>query len=140
MNPDNETALQPIDPEVQKCPYSYYAQLHEEGAAAKDEGPIGWVVPGHEDLSEIGRNTKRFSSQMYGEAGPTLTGVSPEPFSPEVEGLVGHGRGQDRPATLFRGVPAGCGRHGRVRVLRAARPGRHFTPLLWRCRSATACG
>ena len=90
MTPESETAADPtpLDPEVRKCPYDYYAALHASGEAARDEGPVGWVVPGHGDLSSIGTDTKRFSSMMYGEEGPKLTGVSPEPYNDEVNALI----------------------------------------------------
>lgn len=80
---------QPTDPEVMKCPHAYYANLHADAAMARDEGDIGWVVVGNEALSSIGKNPRLYSSSFYGPDGPQLTGVSPEPFSPEVQELHG---------------------------------------------------
>ena len=80
--------LHAIDPEILQCPDPYYAELFATGAAAYDEGPVGWVVPGYEDLSTIGTDPARFSSAFFGEAGPTMTGISPEPFNDEVQALL----------------------------------------------------
>lgn len=81
--------LHPTDPEVLACPHRYYAQLHAAGVTARDEGPIGWVVGGYEDLMALGKDTKRFSSQFFGPEGTKLLGASPEPPSDEVLELVG---------------------------------------------------
>ena len=32
------------DPEVSKCPFPYYAQLHQSGRRASPEPKIGWAV------------------------------------------------------------------------------------------------
>jgi cytochrome P450 len=88
MSTEAETRrLHAIDPQVTQCPDPYYRQLFAHGCAAHDEGPVGWVVPGYEDLSAIGVDPSRFSSAFFGDAGPTMTGISPEPFSDEVNGL-----------------------------------------------------
>lgn len=76
------------DPEVMECPFSYYSSLHAEGRTAYDEGPVGWVVPGYEDLVEMSRDHARFSNTFHGPEGMKLMGVSPEPYSPEVQALV----------------------------------------------------
>ncbi len=82
-------ALQLTDPEVLACPYDYYAQLHEHGAAARDEGPIGWAIARHAEVSELSRDTRRFSAELFGPEGTKLLGTSPEPPpSPEVMALV----------------------------------------------------
>ncbi|MHB8692221.1 MAG: cytochrome P450 [Solirubrobacteraceae bacterium] len=81
-------ALSPGDPAVARCPYEYYADLHRDEAAARDEGPLGWIVAGNADLISIGKDPKRFSSSFYGPEGPKLTGVSPEPLSDEVQALL----------------------------------------------------
>jgi cytochrome P450 len=85
---EGEQRLLALDPKVPHCPELYYRQLFADGAPAYDEGPIGWVVPGYEDLSSIVGDTGRFSSRVFGEGGPTLTGISPEPFSDEVKALL----------------------------------------------------
>lgn len=82
------THLQAIDPQVTQCPEPYYRQLFAQAAAATNEGPVGWVVPGYDDLSNIGVDTSRFSSAFFGDAGPTMTGISPEPFNDEVQALL----------------------------------------------------
>ena len=77
------------DPEVLACPYGYYAQLHEFSAAARDEGPIGWTIAGHAVLSQLSRDTARFTAELFGPDGTKLLGTSPEPPpSPEVMALV----------------------------------------------------
>lgn len=81
--------LHPTDPEMLACPHAYYAQLHSDERGARDEGPIGWVVGGYDDLMALGRDTKRFSSQFFGPEGTKLLGASPEPPSEEVLELVG---------------------------------------------------
>ncbi|HUR75204.1 MAG TPA: cytochrome P450 [Sporichthya sp.] len=81
------SALNPMDPEVMKCPFDWYAELHADPAGARDYGPLGWVVTGHPDVETAAKNPAVFSSSFYGPAGPQLTGVSPEPYSPEVQEL-----------------------------------------------------
>lgn len=76
------------DPEVMECPFGFYADLHAEGTAAYDEGPVGWVVPGYDDLVEMSKDTHTFSNELHGAKGMTLMGVSPEPYSPEVAELA----------------------------------------------------
>lgn len=88
MSTEAERRLQAVDPQVTQCPDPYYRQLFAHGAAAYDEGPVGWVVPGYDDLSTIAVDPGRFSSAFFGDAGPTMTGISPEPFSDEVNGLL----------------------------------------------------
>jgi cytochrome P450 len=89
MSTEAQTERQPAtDPAVVQCPDPYYRALFADGAAAFEEGAIGWVVPGYNDLSAIGIDPGRFSSQFFGESGPTLTGISPEPFSEEVQKLL----------------------------------------------------
>lgn len=81
--------LRLTDPEVLACPYDYYAELHEHGAAARDEGPIGWAIAGHAEVSDLSRDTRRFSAELFGAEGTKLLGTSPEPPpSPEVMALV----------------------------------------------------
>ena len=41
--------LQLTDPAVLVCPYGYYAQVHAHPAAARDEGPLGWIIGGDGD-------------------------------------------------------------------------------------------
>ena len=87
--PTENRALRLTDPEVLACPYDYYAQLHEHSAAARDEGPIGWAIAGHAELSHLSRDTRRFSAELFGPEGTKLLGTSPEPPpSPEVMALV----------------------------------------------------
>lgn len=82
-------ALRLTDPQVLACPYDYYAQLHEHGAAARDEAPIGWAIAGHADVSELSRDTQRLSAELFGPEGTKLLGMNPEPPpSPDVMALV----------------------------------------------------
>lgn len=81
------TDLHPMDPEVMKCPFDWYADLHADPAGARDEGPLGWVVAGHADVTRVALDTTGFSSSFYGPDGPQLIGVSPEPPTPEVLAL-----------------------------------------------------
>jgi cytochrome P450 len=89
MTASDPVRLHPSDPEVIRCPFEYFAQVHAGGACAVDEGPAGFVVPGYEDLVEITRDYEHFSNSWNGPEGPQLMGVSTEPFSPEVEDVVG---------------------------------------------------
>lgn len=84
-----QARLQLTDPAVLACPYEYYAQLHEHRAGARDEGPIGWTIPGHAEVADLSRDTRRFSAELFGPEGTKLLGTSPEPPpSPEVMALV----------------------------------------------------
>ncbi|WP_354699703.1 Cytochrome P450 monooxygenase PikC [Paraconexibacter sp. AEG42_29] len=87
MSTEASGALNPMDPDVMRCPFGYYADLHADEAGARDEGPLGWVVAGHGDIAKITVDTKGFSSSFYGPDGPQLTGVSPEPYTDEVQKL-----------------------------------------------------
>jgi len=88
-DPTEGARLQLTDPAVLACPYQYYAQLHEHRAGARDEGPIGWTIPGHAEVAELGRDTRRFSAELFGPEGTKLLGTSPEPPpSPDVMALV----------------------------------------------------
>lgn len=80
--------LRLTDPDVARCPFPYFAQLHADGATAFDEGPAGLMVPGHATLSAIAKDPAHFSSQTNGPGRPVLMGVSPEPFSPAVEEML----------------------------------------------------
>jgi cytochrome P450 len=59
--------------------------MHSSGEGAFDAGPLGYVVAGHAEISQITFNTTGFSSEFYGPDGPQLAGVSPEPWSTEVQ-------------------------------------------------------
>lgn len=74
--------LHPGDPEVIRCPFGYFAQLHAGGAPAFDEGPAGHVVPGYDDLVGVTRDVEHFSNQWNGPEGPQLMGASTEPLRP----------------------------------------------------------
>lgn len=80
--------VHPTDPDQLACPWKYYAQFHAAEAAAIDEGPVGWIVGGYEDLIKLGKNPKEFSNQFYGPEGTKLIGASPEPPSDEVLELI----------------------------------------------------
>jgi len=89
VDSSEDRPLQLTDPDVLACPYGYYAQLHEHGAAARDEGPIGWAIAGHPDVWELSRDTRRFSAELFGPEGTKLLGMNPDPPpSPEVMALV----------------------------------------------------
>jgi cytochrome P450 len=77
--------LTPLNPEVQRCPYDWYDAMHSSGEGAFDAGPLGYVVAGHAEISKITFDTTGFSSEFYGPDGPQLAGVSPEPWSTEVQ-------------------------------------------------------
>jgi cytochrome P450 len=88
MSADAQAApqgLTPLNPEVQRCPYDWYAAMHASGEGAFDAGPLGYVVTGHSEISQITFDTTGFSSEFYGPDGPQLAGVSPEPWSTEVQ-------------------------------------------------------
>ena len=88
MSADAQAApegLTPLNPEVQRCPYDWYEAMHSSGEGAFDAGPLGYVVAGHAEISAITFDTTGFSSEFYGPEGPQLAGVSPEPWSPEVQ-------------------------------------------------------
>ena len=88
-DPTGNRVLDLTDPDVLACPYEYYAQLHQHPAAARDEGPIGWVIAGHSEISELSRDTRRFSAELFGPEGTKLLGTSPDPPpSEEVMALV----------------------------------------------------
>ena len=85
----SEPRLQLTDPAVLACPYGYYAQVHAHDAAARDEGPVGWIVPGHDDLMRLSRDNEDFSAELFGPEGTKLLGASREPPpSAEVMALV----------------------------------------------------
>lgn len=75
-----------MDPEVMKCPFSYYAELHADQNPVRDEGPAGWIASGHSDLVALSEEPA-LSNQFHGPDGMKLMGISPEPFSPEVQEL-----------------------------------------------------
>jgi len=75
-----------MDPEVMECPFGYYAELHADENPARDEGPAGWIVSGHSDLVALS-DEPVLSNQFHGPDGMKLMGISPEPFSPEVQEL-----------------------------------------------------
>jgi cytochrome P450 len=77
-----------LDPETLLCPQGYFAELHAAGTRAFDEGVVGIVVPGYEDLMSISRAPELFSSCFHGDSGPDLMGVGPEPYDEEVTALV----------------------------------------------------
>lgn len=81
------TRAAPLDAAVMQCPFGYYAERHQEGAPAFDEGAVGWVVPGYAELVEMTRDPAHFSSTFHGDEGPQMRGISPEHSSPEVEEL-----------------------------------------------------
>ena len=88
-DPTDDGRLQLTNPAVLACPYDYYAQLHEHHAGARDEGPIGWTIPGHTEVFNLSRDTRRFSAELFGPEGTKLLGTSPEPPpSAEVMALV----------------------------------------------------
>jgi cytochrome P450 len=80
--------LHPTDPEILACPYPYYAQVYAGEHKVRDEGPIGWIVGGFENMSALGTDTKHFSNQFFGPEGTKLIGASPEPPSEDVLALV----------------------------------------------------
>jgi cytochrome P450 len=59
--------------------------MHSSGEGAFDACPLGYVVAGHSEISKITFDTTGFSSEFYGPQGPQLAGVSPEPWSTEVQ-------------------------------------------------------
>lgn len=88
MSADAQAApegLTPLNPEVQRCPYDWYEAMHSSGDGAFDAGPLGYVIAGHAEISKVTFDTTGFSSEFYGPQGPQLAGVSPEPWSPEVQ-------------------------------------------------------
>jgi cytochrome P450 len=88
MSADAQAApegLTPLNPEVQRCPYDWYEAMHSSGEGAFDAGPLGYVIAGHAEISAVTFDTAGFSSEFYGPQGPQLAGVSPEPWSPEVQ-------------------------------------------------------
>jgi cytochrome P450 len=72
MGASQTPRARPGDPEVIACPFGYFAQLHADGAAAFDEGPAGFVVPGYEDLLGMTRDVEHFSNRWNGPEGPRL--------------------------------------------------------------------
>lgn len=88
MANDDKPKARATDPAVLECPFHYYAERHAEGRAASDEGPVGWVVSGYDDLVEVSKDWAHYSNQFHGPEGMKLMGVSPEPYSPEVQALV----------------------------------------------------
>lgn len=75
-----------MDPEVMECPFGYYAELHADQNPVRDEGLAGWIVSGHSDLVALS-DEPSLSNQFHGPDGMKLMGISPEPFSPEVQEL-----------------------------------------------------
>jgi cytochrome P450 len=75
-----------MDPEVMECPFGYYGELHADESPVRDEGPAGWIVSGYQDLVALSDHPA-LSNEFHGPAGMTLMGISPEPYSPEVQEL-----------------------------------------------------
>lgn len=75
------------DPEVMECPLAYYAELHADVCPVRDEGQAGWIVPGYRDLVALSHHPA-LSNEFHGPDGMKLMGISPEPFSPQVQELV----------------------------------------------------
>ena len=112
----SEAPLQLTDPAVLACPYGYYAQVHAHDAAARNEGPIGWIIPGHDDLLRLSRDTEHFSAELFGPEGTKLLGASREPPpSPDVMALVGRMRPMAN-ALVIGDPPA----HGRQKAIAMA--------------------
>lgn len=76
------------DPEVLECPFPYWEALRASGSKVHDEPGVGYLVHDYADVVAIGRNMERFSTNITGGRGAHLLGLSPEPYSPEVEELV----------------------------------------------------
>lgn len=99
------------DPEVLQCPFGYYAALHRTSEPVHESPGIGHLVHRYDDVTRLARDTSRFSS-TFGLTGDML-GVSPEPYSPEVQALVDRFRPMAPNALLMSDPPA----HTRHRAL-----------------------
>lgn len=76
------------DPEVLECPFPYFEQLRSSGEPVHEEPGVGLLVPGYSDVLEIGKDMELFSTNITGGRGKHLLGLSPEPYSSQVEELV----------------------------------------------------
>lgn len=76
------------DPEVLECPFPYFERLRSSGSPVHDEPGVGHLVHGYADVVELSKHMERFSTDITGGRGAHLLGMSPEPYSPEVEALV----------------------------------------------------
>lgn len=99
------------DPEVMQCPFGFYAALHASGERVHDEPGVAHLVHRYDDVVALAKDTRRFSS-TFGLTGHML-GVSPEPYSPEVQALVDRFRPMAPNALLMSDPPA----HTRHRAL-----------------------
>lgn len=106
-------SLQLTDPAVLACPYEYYAQVHAHEAAARDEGPIGWIIARHGDIVKLSRDSRHLSAELFGPEGTKLLGTSPwPPPSADVMALVARMRPMAN-ALVIADPPA----HGRQKAI-----------------------
>lgn len=99
------------DPDVMQCPFGYYAELHATDEPVHVAEGVGHLVYRYEDITRLAKDTAHFSS-TFGLTGDML-GVSPEPYSPEVQALVDQFRPMAPNALLMSDPPS----HTRHRAL-----------------------
>jgi cytochrome P450 len=109
-----------LDPATVEDPYGFYESLHK-GCPVRHEEGLGWLVSSYAEVRKMALDTRRFSSSIAGEDGPRHMGVSPEPFSPEVEELLARYHQMDN--ALFTADPPAHTRH-RALVTKALNPRR----------------
>lgn len=77
-----------MDPKALEWPFPLFEQLRAGGASTFEVPGMALMVFGTDDVIEISRQMERFSTNITGGRGEHLLGLSPEPYSPEVEALV----------------------------------------------------
>ena len=83
-----DQTLTPADPGALEWPFPLFQQLRADGASVFEVPGMALMVFGTDDVVEISKQMERFSTNITGGRGAHLLGLSPEPYSPEVEELV----------------------------------------------------
>ncbi|HEX4107156.1 MAG TPA: cytochrome P450 [Solirubrobacteraceae bacterium] len=83
--PQQTTELHLTEPDVMECPYPHYARLFEAGERVV-RSDIGVAVLGHEELVQLSKDTRHYSSELAEK--PVHMGISPEPIQDDVQAIL----------------------------------------------------
>ena len=112
-----------LDPELIRCPYPFYAQLHAEAPVHRDPATGMYLIARYRDAQAVIKDTTTFSND--------IAGIGRRPQAPPAEAERVLAEGFARPQCLQRNDPP---RHGRFRKLvdRAFTAGRvrELTPYI----------
>lgn len=81
--------LRLTDPEVMKCPYGRWKELYDRGELVFEDPDVGIGVIGYDNLSELSKDTGRFSSSISADGkGPRHMGVGKDLVQDDVEEIL----------------------------------------------------